>query len=146
MLPTQLITITLMPLEVIHAYYAQADLLFFFWLNCYTSSLLYHFTKQYYPLKERIQRPLYYYDVLSVALVYLVGTYSLLFHATNTYGIWLSWTLHLTHPIIYIIAGIYKKLMWQEDYMAAELWHSAYHVYAHTSSHFLLANQLNKIP
>lgn len=142
MLPTQLITITLMPLEVIHAYYVQADLMFFVWLNCYTSSLLYHFTKQYYPPKERIRQPTYYYDVLSVALVYLAGTYSLLFHAANTYGIWLSWTLHLSHPIVYIIAGINKKLMWQDNFMAAELWHSAYHCVVHTSSHLLLANQL----
>ena len=145
MLPTQLITITLMPLELIHAYYVQADLMFFFWLNCYTSSLLYHWTKQYYPLKERIQRPLYYYDVLNVALVYFAGTYSLLFQAANTYGIWLAWTLHLTHPILYIIAGIYKKLMWQEDIMAAELWHSAYHCIVHVASHLLLANQLTTV-
>jgi len=131
-----------MPLELIHAYYVQADLMFFVWLNAYTSSLLYHWTKHYYPPKERIQQPLYYYDVLSVSLVYFAGTYSLLFQAANTYGIWLAWTLHLTHPIVYIVAGINKKLMWQDDYMAAELWHSAYHCFVHISSHLLLANQL----
>lgn len=85
---------------------------------------------------------LYYYDILSVTLVYLAGTYSLLFQAANTYGIWLSWSLHLTHPIVYIVAGINKKLMWQEDSMASELWHCAYHGCVHVSSHLLLANQL----
>ena len=104
--------------------------------------MLYHWTKQYYPPKERIQQPLYYYDLLSVSLVYLAGTYSLLFQAANTYSIWTTWVIHIGSPMLYIIAGLNKKLIWQEDFMAADLWHSAFHVVVHISSHLLLANQL----
>ena len=144
--PTQLSVLTLIPLEIVHAYYRQNDNYFMSWLLVYTTALLYHFTRFSYPIEIRTRTNFYYADIAAAAFAYILGSYDIWLYSTNSYWYYLIWFIHYGYPVWYIGCYFQRILMWSENEQTREKWHVVFHIVTHTSSQLHLLNFVRPLP
>jgi hypothetical protein len=134
MQPTQL-SVALMSLNVVHAYYARNEPIFLAWLATYSISLLYHFTKHGAHSSKRMlgrRLPIFFLD--SAAAMTLFGVSLDQMVGTNSQLAW----MHLVYVLMYAAAYPFKVGVWSTDEKWAERWHALFHWLTFVQTHLFL--------
>jgi hypothetical protein len=132
MQPTQL-SVAFMSLNIVHAYYARSTPIFLSWLATYSTSLLYHFTKQSAHTSKRLRLPIFILD--SVAATTLFGVS---FYEMASRGSQLAW-MHLLYVLMYAAAYPFKVGVWSADVKRGEQWHALFHWLTFAQTHLYLS-------
>lgn len=129
------ISVLFMISNIIHSYIRQNHLLFLSWLAVYTTSIIYHYTKFNYPPPHRFRTLQYYSDISMVYIAYVIVFYEL--YVNSFYVLTL---FHLSIPFVFFGSFYKQMLMWSQNEIISELWHSILHYFVIINSHIYLAN------
>lgn len=129
--PTQL-SVAFMSLNVVHAYYARNESLFFSWLATYSTSLLYHFTKHGVHASKRLLQPIFFLDSAAATALFGVSLYDMV--GTKSHLAW----MHLLYVLMYAAAYPFKVGVWGADEKRAERWHALFHWLTFVQTHLFL--------
>jgi len=127
---------------VLHSYYKQNDILFIASIWLYSTTLIYHYTKRYLSISDRIRRPVYYIDVLSCIAYWFATLYDhITIHSLDFPHSVLIYGMHIGLPVLYLSAGYSNRMMWSVDPIVSDRWHAIFHLLIQLESHIYLRYQ-----
>ena len=139
MKPTQISTIVLMPLTVMHAHYVQNDIAFYLWFLVLVSSVLFHFTKFEVPLKERKHLLVYYFDIGCVCLLNVGIIYDVYIHSSYTGYFAIGWGMYIAAIVTFMMGNHLQILMFDKDEELRDISHAIWHILPNLATHMYLA-------
>lgn len=127
--PTQLSTITLFPITILHSYYKQNDIGFYLWFLVLLSSVLWHFKKFDVPRAERPTHILHRLDVSCVCILNIGSMYEIYRNTEYTLYYATTWALYGGTLATFIYGGMTQTLMNDPDERIAEWSHAIWHIF-----------------
>jgi len=137
MKPTQISTIVLIPLSLVHAYQKQ-NAVFYYWLLVLVSSVMHHFTKFDYPKEEREKTLAHHFDIVCVVALNLFAVQEIYQHTQPTMYFATGWSVYAVAIGMFVIGKQRKVLKFDPDEATAELCHAMWHVIPHVVTHMFL--------